>query len=143
MGRAVLPTYKGEAKTPTTTLHPQPVELKRDARLIQFIDTPGLSFVADTEPKSNDILLKNRGRIEKVKDPNPAGAQYCFIHLEMRPLTFIFSAGYIAASAVTEDLMLYYNLPAIPKGDIDAFLKSHAKVTGRIKRVCVSRPHSP
>lgn len=46
-----------------------------------LIDTPGVSWQPRAEPKSeeaqkfraHDILVRSRGRVDKMKDPVPAG----------------------------------------------------------------------
>jgi len=46
---------------------------------IQLIDTPGLSFVREEDVddatkqsnRAHDIVLRAKGRIERLKDPNP------------------------------------------------------------------------
>ena len=67
------------------------------------------------ERVARDILLRNRGNISKVKDPLPL-------------------ALYVLARANMEDLIVLYNLPAVPTGDLDAFLASLAKKEGALQK---------
>lgn len=82
--RAALPIYNlaSSSRGPSTTEAPQGVALDIDSQKIVLIDTPGLSFVASDEHadqsslegfRVRDILLRNRGRIDRLKDPHPAG----------------------------------------------------------------------
>lgn len=68
------------AKGPSTTTSAQEVVAtmpSNDARKIRFIDTPGLQFVhagslTDQEReamRARDVLLRCRGRIDRLKDP--------------------------------------------------------------------------
>lgn len=68
------------AKGPYTTTSAQEVVATvpgNDARRVRFIDTPGLEFVragtlTDEERevmRARDVLLRCRGRIERLKDP--------------------------------------------------------------------------
>lgn len=100
---------------------------------ILFIDTPGLAWQPseDARPeekerrRGQDVLLRNKGRIDRLKDPLPA-------------------VSYIVSRAETEDLMVFYSLPAFAKGDVDAFLMGVARAQGLIKKVSqvpISRIH--
>jgi nuclear GTP-binding protein len=60
--------------------------------------------------------LRNKGRIDRLKDPTPA-------------------VSYIVSRAETEDLMVFYCLPAFAKGDVDAFLVGIARAHGFIEKV--------
>lgn len=63
--------------------------LEVDSQKIVLIDTPGLSFVSDEDAdqstlekfRARDILLRNKGRIDRLKDPHPPGVSepdaYC------------------------------------------------------------------
>jgi nuclear GTP-binding protein len=66
--------------------------------------------------RGQDVLLRNKGRIDRLKDPLPA-------------------VSYIVSRADTEDLMVFYSLPAFAKGDVDAFLMGVARAQGLIKKV--------
>ena len=89
-----------------------------------FIDTPGLAWQRSEEVppedierrRGQDVLLRNKGRIDRLKDPLPA-------------------VSYIVSRAETEDLMVFYSLPAFAKGDVDAFLMGVACAQGLIKKV--------
>jgi len=122
VGRSALPIYRlsDTSRGATTTELPQEVEVDADGKQIRIIDTPGLAFEHDAEAgtRGRDILLRNRGRIDKLKDPSP-------------PLS------YIVSRAKNEDLMLLYNLPAFAENDPNAFLAGVARSHRLIKKVCV------
>jgi nuclear GTP-binding protein len=92
-----------------------------------FIDTPGLAWQPSEEAspeererrRARDVLLRNKGRIDRLKDPIPA-------------------VSCIVSRAETEDLMVFYGLPAFAKGDVDAFLMGVARAQGLIKKVSQS-----
>ncbi|KAF8121326.1 P-loop containing nucleoside triphosphate hydrolase protein [Boletus edulis] len=97
------------AKGPSTTTSAQEVVATmpgNDARRVRFIDTPGLEFVrgassTDQERemmRARDILLRCRGRIDRLKDP-------------------LFAVMHIVARVDTQDLILAYSLPAFLQGD--------------------------
>ncbi|OBZ71764.1 Guanine nucleotide-binding protein-like NSN1 [Grifola frondosa] len=124
--KAALDTFRLTSTAqdgPTTTRHPQEVTLEIDGKPIRLIDTPGLSWLpapdASAEElerqRARDILLRNRGRIERLKDPGPLLAE-------------------VVSHANREDLMLLYNLPAFSEGDPNAFLSSVARANGLIKK---------
>jgi nuclear GTP-binding protein len=99
------------------------VTLELDGKPVVFIDTPGLSWEpsedADADRarhRAQDVLLRNKGRIDHLKDPMPA-------------------ISYIVSRAETEDLMVHYCLPAFAKGDADAFLLGVARANSLIKKV--------
>lgn len=112
---------------PSTTPHPQSVDLSHKKRTFKLIDTPGLSFIPPSNPAAaddpeiriaKDVLLRNRGNISRIKDPLPA-------------------ALYILSRAVMEDMIMLYNLPAVQSGDYDGFLASLARKEGAVQRkVC-------
>ena len=86
--RAALPIYTltSSSRGPFTTEVPQEVTLEVDSQKIVLIDTPGFSFVADEstsagEFRARDILLRSKGRIDRLKDPNPPGTYYISILL--------------------------------------------------------------
>ena len=94
-----------------------------DGKPVVFIDTPGLAWEhseeADTDRarhRAQDVLLRNKGRIDHLKDPMPA-------------------ISYIVSRADTEDLMVHYCLPAFAQGDADAFLLGVARSNALIKKV--------
>lgn len=95
--------------------------LEINGKPVVFIDTPGLAWLFSEEEdgaqyRAQDILLRNKGRIDHLKDPIPA-------------------VSYIVSRAETEDLMVHYCLPAIAKGDVDAFLMAVARANTLIKKV--------
>lgn len=107
---------------PTTTPYALEVTLELDGKPVVFIDTPGLAWGpsedADTDRarhRAQDVLLRNKGRIDHLKDPMPA-------------------TSYIVSRAETEDLMVQYCLPAFAKGDADAFLLGVARANALIKK---------
>jgi hypothetical protein len=89
-----------------------------------FIDTPGLFWQLSEEAspeerarrRALDVLLRNKGRVDRLKDPMPA-------------------VSCIVSRAETEDLMVLYSLPTFAKGDVDAFLVGVARAHGLIKKV--------
>ncbi|KAI0772525.1 hypothetical protein BD413DRAFT_45792 [Trametes elegans] len=124
--RAVLPTYNLTSTSPdfpTTTTHPQEVTLELDGKQVRLIDTPGLSWVyaedASEEDaaraRARDVLLRTRGRMERLKDPSPVMSE-------------------IVSRANREDLMLLYNLPIFTEGDSNAFLAGVARANGYMKK---------
>jgi nuclear GTP-binding protein len=59
---------------PSTTDHPFEVSIDVSGRTLRFIDTPGLSFLTQDNTESQitrakDILVRSRGRIDRLKDP--------------------------------------------------------------------------
>lgn len=65
---------------------------------------------------AGDLLRRNLGRVDKVKDVFPL-------------VNFIF------ARSNPQDLMLKYNVPYFPAGDLQSFLTGLARVNGRVKNV--------
>lgn len=135
--KSALPVYSiaSCSRGATTTTLPQEITLNAPSgRTIRLIDTPGLSFqnpqsteeqedqddddekAAREETRALDILHRNRGRIDKLKDPKAAASQ-------------------IIARASYEDLMLFYNLPAFMKGNVDSFLTGLARSQRLVKKV--------
>ncbi|KAI0285084.1 hypothetical protein BGY98DRAFT_1093202 [Russula aff. rugulosa BPL654] len=123
--KSILDVYTPSSSTnnPTTTPHALEVTLELDGVSILFIDTPGLAWLRSEEVppeekerrRGQDVLLRNKGRIDRLKDPLPA-------------------VSYIVSRADTEDLMVFYSLPAFAKGDVDAFLMGVARAQGLIKK---------
>ncbi|KAI0334913.1 P-loop containing nucleoside triphosphate hydrolase protein [Cubamyces sp. BRFM 1775] len=124
--KAVLQTYRltsTPSDSPTTTSHPQEVTLELDNKQVRLIDTPGLSWqpVEDASEedrnrtRAKDVLLRSRGRIERMKDPS-----------------FVLSE--LVSRANREDLMLMYNLPIFTEGDANAFLAGVARANGFVKK---------
>ncbi|CAA7270739.1 unnamed protein product [Cyclocybe aegerita] len=123
--RAALPVYapSSSSRGPTTTELPQEVSLEFEDQKITLIDTPGLSFISEVvgdaallqQSRARDILLRSKGRIDRLKDPGP-------------PIE------HIVSRANTEDLMLLYSLPAFAKGDSTAFLSGVARANQLVKK---------
>ncbi|KAF9448474.1 hypothetical protein P691DRAFT_759896 [Macrolepiota fuliginosa MF-IS2] len=124
--KASLPVYSlpTSSRGATTTVLPQEVSIEADGKLIRFVDTPGLTWLneateagADSieDLRVRDILLRSKGRIDRLKDPSSA-----VIHIISR--------------VNTEDLMLMYNIPAFTKGDSTAFLSGVARSNHLVKK---------
>lgn len=126
--KRALPVYSlsSSSRGPTTTELPQETTLEVAGKQIRFIDTPGLSFAAhddeeeghaqdQNEIRGRDILLRNKGRIDRLKDPS-------------------FPVAHIVARGNAEDLMLLYSIPAFAKGDAEAFLSGVARANQLIKK---------
>ena len=121
--KAALDVYTPSSTTngPSTTPYALEVTLELDGKSVVFIDTPGLAWEpfedADrARHHAQDVLLRNKGRIDHLKDPMPA-------------------ISYIVSRAETEDLMVHYCLPAFAKNDADAFLMGVARANALIKKV--------
>ncbi|BEJ16665.1 hypothetical protein CspHIS471_0600660 [Cutaneotrichosporon sp. HIS471] len=63
---------------------------------------------------AGDLLRRNLGRVDKVKDVFPL-------------------VNYVFARSNPQDLMLKYNVPYFPAGDLQSFLTGLARVNGRVK----------
>ncbi|KAI1793027.1 P-loop containing nucleoside triphosphate hydrolase protein [Ganoderma leucocontextum] len=126
--KAALQTYKLASSTndfsPTTTTHPQEVTVDLEGgKSLRIIDTPGLLWhyaedLSDEDAiriRARDILLRNRGHIERLKDPSAVMSE-------------------LVSRSSREDLMLMYNLPIFMEGDATAFLSSLARANGFIKK---------
>ncbi|EJF63073.1 hypothetical protein DICSQDRAFT_83967 [Dichomitus squalens LYAD-421 SS1] len=126
--KAALQTYKLTSSatdfSPTTTTHPQEVSIDlEDGESLRVIDTPGLLWhhvedLPDEEAariRARDILLRNRGHIERLKDPYAVMSE-------------------LVSRSSREDLMLLYNLPIFVEGDANAFLASVARANNYIKK---------
>ncbi|KAH7930070.1 hypothetical protein BV22DRAFT_1109507 [Leucogyrophana mollusca] len=125
---AIMPIYNplssASAKGPYTTITAQEVVIEAPGSTdikVKFVDTPGLGYVRQEdgedreETRARDILLRSRGRIDRLKDP-------------------LFAVTHIVARADIQDLMLAYSLPAFTKGDPNAFLAGMARVNGLVKK---------
>jgi hypothetical protein len=82
--KAVLPIYHlGTSNDgPTTTTRAQEVTLEIASKTIRIIDTPGYSWMAvesGDSMRARDILTRSKGRIERLKDPEPVGAFVAFL----------------------------------------------------------------
>jgi nuclear GTP-binding protein len=124
------------------------VSIDVDGHSIRFIDTPGLSFVVAPDATSEeaegtraaDILLRSKGRIDRLKDP-VAPCAYCpLLSLGMPMSELSLPVTQIVSRANAEDLMLFYNLPAFTAGDADAFLRTLARIERLTKKVAISSP---
>lgn len=82
---ASLPVYSlpTSSRGPTTTILPQELIIEADGKPIRFVDIPGLAWSAGSvgneadsleDLRARDILLRSKGRIDRLKDPSPAGA---------------------------------------------------------------------
>jgi nuclear GTP-binding protein len=126
----VLPIYNLNsaisAKGPCTTTSASELVLEfpdKNGAKVRLIDTPGLEYVrvegVEEQEKemarARDILLRSRGRIDRLKDP-------------------LFAVAHIVSRANTQDLMLAYSLPAFSKGDPTSFLAGMARASGLIKK---------
>ncbi|KAJ3523723.1 hypothetical protein NM688_g8679 [Phlebia brevispora] len=126
--KAAVPVYQLSSSQdgPSTTSHAQEVVLEVSGKKIRLIDTPAVSWIhepvlSETEKASvraRDILTRNRGRIDRLKDPEPAVLE-------------------IATRAHRDDLMLFYSLPAFAEGDVTALLSALARAQGLIKKAGV------
>ncbi|KAI0346977.1 hypothetical protein BDW22DRAFT_1480687 [Trametopsis cervina] len=122
---AALPIYKlgSPNESPTTTMSAQEVSLEVASKTIRIIDTPGYAWIPRSEQaadeveasRAKDILVRNRGRIERLKDPEPVVHQ-------------------IVSRANQDELILFYNLPAFADKDTEAFLRALARANGLIKK---------
>jgi nuclear GTP-binding protein len=109
---------------------------------VRLIDTPGLEYVraedAEDEEKekarAKDILLRSRGRIDRLKDP--LFASECHRAILLPSKLMCMQVTHIVSRADTQDLMLAYSLPAFLKGEPTSFLAGMARVSGLIKKVC-------
>ncbi|OAX38399.1 P-loop containing nucleoside triphosphate hydrolase protein [Rhizopogon vinicolor AM-OR11-026] len=128
----VFPIYDlnsaATVKGPYTTTSASEIVLEFPDKMgmkIRLIDTPGLEYVrTDDEDvqddekekaRAKDILLRSRGRVDRLKDP-------------------LFAITHVVSRADTQDLMLAYSLPAFSKGDPTSFLAGMARVSGLIKK---------
>lgn len=141
LGRPSLPTaatIPGQSNSlgPTTKV-PCEVALIQDKIEIRLIDTPGWEYnppdVEDEDEEmdgdavddekwallehvvARDMLTRNMGRIEKVKETLPLVKQ-------------------IVNRANAQDLMLAYNVPHFAAGDVETFLISLARAQGRVRK---------
>ena len=80
--RGLLKIYsiKTFKRAPATTSLPQEVSVQLNGTQIRFIDTPGFSYEkapleeADLNSvRARDILLRNRGKIERIKNTDAVG----------------------------------------------------------------------
>ena len=82
-GSDSVPTYSRSKPTPgfSTTSHPLRVSITIDGHAVDIIDTPAIMRQLDNGDKdkedgvsrrTRDMLLRNRGQVDRVKDPLPA-----------------------------------------------------------------------
>lgn len=144
-----LPIYKltptlGDG--PTTTSYPQEVTLTLKDREVNLIDTPGFSWRRAPEEaeeeveryRTQDILVRSKGHIERLKDPQPVGKWiriFTVCVVKFANNSFHNSVHNIVSRAGREDLMLFYNIPAFAEGDVNAFLSGVARANSLIKKV--------
>lgn len=139
-----LPVYTltSSSRGPTTTIMPQEMSIEVEGKTIRFIDTPGFTWDTDkTSPEADeirarDILLRNKGRIDRLKDPlSPGTSSFYANYLIIIISTSTISVSHLVSRANPEDLMLLYSLPAFPKGDIDAFVSGVARSQQLVRKV--------
>ncbi|KAA1466062.1 hypothetical protein DENSPDRAFT_830806 [Dentipellis sp. KUC8613] len=119
------PASSSPNQGPTTTVHAQETTLDLNGKHIRLIDTPGIAWQRDGDAsqapedaertRARDILLRSKGKLDRLKDPEPA-------------------VTHIVERAEQQDLMVFYNLPAFAKGDTGAFLSGVARANGYIKK---------
>lgn len=166
LGRPVHPTAATAKTSGTapTTLTPSesvlPLAVSGPTR-ISIIDTPGWEFNppdVDAEMErtqevdaieeqnaiwdeleqlvARDMLTRNLGRIDKVKDSYPLGT--CVRWLLFHVLTSRIVKQLIKRANV-QDLTLAYTVPAFVAGDVEGFLTGVARSQGRLKKVSRTR----
>ena len=134
--KAALPVYSlpTSSRGNTTTTLPQEITINVEGNSIHLIDTPGLTFFDDERDlEARDILLHSKGRIDRLKDPSSAGKFDVKVLSDYTHLCVI--VAHIVERASAEDLMLMYNLPAFPSGDVTAFLSGVARSNHLVKKV--------
>lgn len=118
----------------TTTTLPQEITITVEGNSIHLVDTPGLTFFDnERDLRARDILLYSKGRIDRLKDPSSAGKFDVKIMSNHAHLCVV--VAHIVEHASAEDLMLMYNLPAFPSGDVAAFLSGVARSNHLVKKV--------
>ncbi|KAF8341274.1 P-loop containing nucleoside triphosphate hydrolase protein [Cantharellus anzutake] len=130
----------------TTTILPQPVQIKRDGVTLNFIDTPGFAFQGFetlvlrnnvTFQHVRDSIVRCRGQIEKMVNAHQAG--WC-LRYSMAPLltaklgTISVLAKWIISRSNPQDLIVHYNTPAFMHSSPSSFLTGLARVTGHRKK---------
>ena len=91
--------------------------------------------------RARDILMRNKGRIDRLKDPEPAG-EWIIVGICAGSDVHFLVVDHFVSRATTEDLMLLYNLPAFMKEDSTAFLTGVARAKQLIKKVHLSSSYS-
>jgi nuclear GTP-binding protein len=114
---------------------------------IRLIDTPGTAWVADDADsedaesvetiRARDILMRSKGRIDRLKDPIVAGELpfYSSPNNKNSDVHSPHAVQHIVARSNTEDLMLLYSLPAFSAGNTDSFLSCVARANQLVKKV--------
>ncbi|OCF73790.1 nuclear GTP-binding protein [Kwoniella mangroviensis CBS 8886] len=136
-----IPTATSAKIPEPKTKVPVEVEIEVDGEKIRVIDTPGWEYAEDDDSEdededdedeeeeevnpekwdalearlAGDLLRRNLGRVDKVKDVFPL-------------------VNYIIKRSNHQDLMLAYNVPFFEAGDVEAFLTGVARAQGRIKK---------
>ncbi|KAL4264409.1 CP-type G domain-containing protein [Pleurotus pulmonarius] len=116
LGKSTFPTCTSPLLSdarPSTTTQALEATLQVGSSSIRIIDTPGFLWKQNESTKSEsirarDILLRSKGRIDRLKDPIPVVSQ-------------------IVERSTPEDLMLLYNLPAFSRGNSSSFLSGLAR----------------
>ncbi|KAH7105418.1 hypothetical protein BKA62DRAFT_741365 [Auriculariales sp. MPI-PUGE-AT-0066] len=131
--RTIQPIYdlRTSQPGPSTTLRPTLITVPSStSESLTFIDTAGFVSVPTTAPADSedanrervkDILLRARGRIERIKEPLPVTA-----------------VSTLVSRAPAEDLMLHFNLPAFAAGSTTAFLNTLSKAKN-----CLTKTSTP
>ncbi|EEB99573.1 hypothetical protein MPER_00724, partial [Moniliophthora perniciosa FA553] len=141
--KAVLPVYEARSSSrgPTTTSIPQEVTIEIEGSSIRIIDTPGFSWEWEekdaeetSRARSHDILIRNRGRVDRLKDPSLPSESFGKHYTP--PLLTIRTVSEIVTRSNPEDLMLLYNLPIFSRGDVRAFLSGVARAQHLVQKVC-------
>ncbi|WVW82274.1 hypothetical protein I302_104280 [Kwoniella bestiolae CBS 10118] len=134
-----IPTATSAKIPEPKTKAPVEVEIEVDGEKIKVIDTPGWEYAEEDDSEEDeeeeedegelnpekwdaleaklagDLLRRNLGRVDKVKDAFPL-------------------VNYIIKRSNHQDLMLAYNVPFFEAGDVEAFLTGVARAQGRIKK---------
>jgi nuclear GTP-binding protein len=124
---------------PSTTDHPFEVSIDVAGHTLRFIDTPGLSFLTQNNTESEitrakDILIRSRGRIDRLKDP-VLPSMIFYLQLLMLSYSYGSAVPEIVTRANAQDLILFYNIPVFAKDDTNAFLTALARANHVAKKV--------
>ncbi|RXK40290.1 hypothetical protein M231_02404 [Tremella mesenterica] len=135
------PTVSSAKRPAPTTKAPAEIELEMGDRKVRIIDTPGWEFAIESDDEAGeeregedeagdeqlakldaledtvagDLLRRNLGRVDRVKDVFPL-------------------VNWIFKRANVQDLMVHYNLPFFSEGDVNAFLTCLARANGRVNK---------
>ncbi|WWC86220.1 uncharacterized protein L201_001093 [Kwoniella dendrophila CBS 6074] len=133
-----IPTSTSAKSPEPKTKAPVEVEIDVNGEKVRIIDTPGWEYAEEDDSEveeddeeeeelnpekwdaveaklAGDLLRRNLGRVDKVKDAFPL-------------------VNYIIKRSNHQDLMLAYNIPFFEAGNIEAFLTGLARAQGRIKK---------